>query len=165
MTPGTYKRFIFSSRANYCFFPLAILFIILAEGINALFFRLFAIFELINEGEPNIFDDDVTLYWIILGILTFALFIVLVVKDFLLSMVILNSNEQLHEDMIEAILRSPVSYFDTTPSGILMNKFSNDLGVLDNALYISFIYTFEGPIVILSSLINISSRSPPHFSW
>ena len=36
--------------------------------------------------------------------------------------------------MIEAIVRCPGKFFDTTPSGILVNKFSNDLGILDNTM-------------------------------
>jgi ABC-type multidrug transport system fused ATPase/permease subunit len=31
-------------------------------------------------------------------------------------------------------MRSPASFFDSTPSGILINKFSNDLGVIDSSL-------------------------------
>lgn len=44
--------------------------------------------------------------------------------------------------MINAIVRSPGSFFDTTPSGILTNKFSNDLGVIDNGLILMMIDGF-----------------------
>jgi len=36
--------------------------------------------------------------------------------------------------MINGIVRSPCDFFDSTPSGRLTNKFSNDLGILDNTL-------------------------------
>ena len=58
--------------------------------------------------------------------------------------------------MIEAIVRSPGSFFDCTPSGVLANKFSNDLGVIDNILILSMIDSFEGPISIIAAIINIS---------
>jgi len=64
----------------------------------------------------------------------FVFFIVLIVKYLLLSYVSLFSNEKLHEDMIHGLVRCPSSYFDITPSGRLINKFSNDLGILDNTL-------------------------------
>jgi len=57
--------------------------------------------------------------------------------------------------MIRSIVRCPSHFFDTTPSGILINKFSNDLGVLDSALSFSFIFTLEGPALTLVALINV----------
>ena len=41
--------------------------------------------------------------------------------------------------MILGIVRSPGHFFDQTPSGVLINKFSNDLGVLDNSLSQAFV--------------------------
>ncbi len=56
------------------------------------------------------------------------------IKYICLNFCILNSSESIHESMIRAIMRSPASFFDSTPSGILINKFSNDLGVIDSSL-------------------------------
>lgn len=36
--------------------------------------------------------------------------------------------------MLESTLRSPTSFFDQTSSGTLMNKFSNDLGIVDRSI-------------------------------
>jgi ATP-binding cassette subfamily C (CFTR/MRP) protein 1 len=41
--------------------------------------------------------------------------------------------------MIHGLVRCPSSYFDTTPTGRLVNKFSNDLGILDNTLSFVFV--------------------------
>jgi len=57
--------------------------------------------------------------------------------------------------MIEAIVRSPGSFFDSTPSGMLTNKFSNDLGIIDNGLISAMVDSFEGPVAIISAIINI----------
>lgn len=57
--------------------------------------------------------------------------------------------------MIEGIVRSPGSFFDSTPSGVLINKFSNDLGVIDKNLIFSLIDTLEGPSIIIVAIINI----------
>lgn len=57
--------------------------------------------------------------------------------------------------MINAIVRSPGSFFDVTPSGLLTNKFSNDLGIIDNVLIMAMIDGFEGPLVLLSAIVNI----------
>ena len=57
--------------------------------------------------------------------------------------------------MIQGLVRSPCSYFDTTPTGQLTNRFSNDLGVLDTLLGFISIDALEGPIYIIASMINI----------
>jgi len=57
--------------------------------------------------------------------------------------------------MINGIVRSPGSFFDTTPSGMLISKFSNDLSILDNSLLSSMIDLFEGPALSIVALANI----------
>ena len=58
--------------------------------------------------------------------------------------------------MINSIVRSPSSFFDTNPSGILINKLSNDLGTIDNNLFYSLTEAIEGPISAFIAIINIS---------
>jgi ATP-binding cassette subfamily C (CFTR/MRP) protein 4 len=57
--------------------------------------------------------------------------------------------------MIHGLVRCPSAYFDTTPTGRLINKFSNDLGILDNTLSFVFFDMIEGPIITIIMLINI----------
>ncbi len=75
-----------------------------------------------------------TQFWLALGLLLVGYFIFNLIKYFLLNTTILNSNQALHKDMIHGLVRSPSFYFDITPTGRLNNKFSNDLGILDNIL-------------------------------
>jgi ATP-binding cassette subfamily C (CFTR/MRP) protein 4 len=86
------------------------------------------------DGTYKVFKGDNNLYWTILGIMLVVYFILLIVKYFMVSVVALWSNEKLHEMMMHGLVRCPSSYFDTTPTGRLINKFSNDLGILDNML-------------------------------
>jgi ATP-binding cassette, subfamily C (CFTR/MRP), member 4 len=62
--------------------------------------------------------------------------------------------------MVNGIVRSPGSFFDITPSGVLINKFSNDLGILDNSLALAMIDTFEGPTSIVVAMVNICQIYP-----
>jgi ABC-type multidrug transport system fused ATPase/permease subunit len=62
-------------------------------------------------------------------------FIFSVIKYFLINFGILNINSAIHKDMIHGLLRSNSSSFDSTPSGQFNNKFSNDLGIMDNVLF------------------------------
>lgn len=40
--------------------------------------------------------------------------------------------------MIYSLVRSHSYYFDITPVGRLTNKFSNDIGILDNVIIFTF---------------------------
>lgn len=41
----------------------------------------------------------------------------------------------LHQDMVSAVLGAPINnYYDITPIGVSLNRFSRDLGVLENML-------------------------------
>jgi ABC-type bacteriocin/lantibiotic exporter with double-glycine peptidase domain len=62
--------------------------------------------------------------------------------------------------MLNSVLRSPSSLFDSTPSGVLINKFSNDLGLLDRNLPSAFVYNFEGPCSVIVALVNICQIYP-----
>lgn len=74
--------------------------------------------------------------------LVFAYLLVLILKYFCLNMCLLNSSQNIHEMMVKSVVRSPMKFFDLTPSGTLTNKFTNDLGVIDNNLIYSLINFF-----------------------
>lgn len=59
--------------------------------------------------------------------------------------------------MITSLSRSPCSYFDVTPTGRLNSRFSNDMGVIDNALTFSLTDSIQAPIVICILLANVVS--------
>lgn len=41
------------------------------------------------------------------------------------------ASKKLHTDMLFSIMRQPMSFFDTTPLGRVMNRFSRDIDVID----------------------------------
>ena len=46
----------------------------------------------------------------------------------------LRSGRQLHQKLLEKVIRLPMSFFDTQPSGRLLNRFSRDTEALDTNL-------------------------------
>ena len=153
---STYKNYLFFSGKNIPIFTAAVLLFLVTEVINTIYFRILAQYDLVDSGKSaDSWMENYRSFWLCLWMLQIGYFILMVLKYFIINLVILNSNEALHEEMIQSIMRTPCSYFDMTPSGRLVNKFSNDLGLMDSLMAFVFVDAFEGPIISIIMLINI----------
>jgi ABC-type multidrug transport system fused ATPase/permease subunit len=153
VTLESYFNYLFLTPGNKFLFSVTIVLFLVSEGINMAYMRFLAMHN--SKAMSNSLLADENLYWLTLGMMQVSYFILSWFRYFFLNIVILFSNEKLHELMIEGLVRSPTSFFDTTPSGRLINTFSNDLGLLDMTLAFSFTDMIEGPIVSISMLVNI----------
>ena len=87
-----------------------------------------------------------------------AFFVLLYAVVTAISMV--RASRILHYNMLYNILRSPMHFFDTTPIGRILNRFSRDIETIDNLLpnlIRSWLNTFFG---VLSTIIVISYSTP-----
>jgi multidrug resistance-associated protein (MRP) len=60
--------------------------------------------------------------------------ICVIVSTVLLNLACIRSSQILHNRMLERVLRATVSWFNTTPSGRIMNRFSKDVDAVDVSL-------------------------------
>ena len=155
VTWRSYVNYMFYSSRNNYMFPLCILFFLITESTNVLYFRFISQYDLMKANAEGTTFDNMSHYWLALGLLLLGYFIFSLIKYFLLNVVVLNSNEDIHKGMIHGLVRSPSYYFDITPTGRLNNKFSNDLGILDNMLAFVLTDSIEGPIISLILIANV----------
>ena len=73
----------------------------------------------------------------------------------------LRASEKLHSAMTEAVLKSPVLFFDTNPAGRILNRFSKDLGCMDDLLPGQSLFTIQ----LLLFLLNGSVLSAVSNVW
>lgn len=96
----------------------------------------------------------------VLGSITGYSLVIYFGKSILLSFLLLRSATSYHNKMLDGMLKYPVQFFDTNPVGRILNRFTNDLGVLDAVLPFVLKDILDDIFSIISSLITISISSP-----
>lgn len=71
-----------------------------------------------------------------------ALFLSAVVS-FLFYYTLLHASENLHNKMVTAVMQAPVLFFDTNPVGRILNRFSKDIGCMDDTIPPQFLLAVQ----------------------
>lgn len=77
-------------------------------------------------------DREMCIY--IYTIITIATIIVSLIRSFSFFNVCMNSSINLHDGMFNSITRATMRFFNTNSSGRILNRFSKDMGAIDEML-------------------------------
>ncbi|XP_076024056.1 ATP-binding cassette sub-family C member 3 isoform X2 [Genypterus blacodes] len=86
--------------------------------------------------------------------------VLVMMSSFTLAMGNISAARKLHADLLDNKFHTPQSFFDTTPIGRVLNRFSKDIFVIDEALpstVLMFLATF---FISLSTMIVIVATTP-----
>ena len=81
-------------------------------------------------------------------------------RVFLFFIVSLRSSQRLHDRMVEAILHAQPSFFDTNPTGRILNRFSRDIGTMDEQLPPIFISCIQESLYVFSGVLVPAITNP-----
>lgn len=92
-----------------------------------------------NEVAANMTSNSTSfdsrdLYLSVYGGLGVGQAVMVVLGSLFLYLSTLKSARRLHDNMLHNVMRSPMSFFDTTPQGRILNRFGKDIDVLDNTM-------------------------------
>lgn len=73
------------------------------------------------------------------------------------------ASQKLHDAMAFSILRSPMSFFETTPLGRIINRFSTDINAIDEGLQNIFSFFFNSLLSYVVTVILIGFNIPWFF--
>uniref|UniRef100_A0A663DU40 ATP binding cassette subfamily C member 2 n=1 Tax=Aquila chrysaetos chrysaetos TaxID=223781 RepID=A0A663DU40_AQUCH len=71
-----------------------------------------------------------------------------------------SSSRVMHQQLLSNILRVPMSFFDTTPTGRIVNRFAKDIFTIDETIPMSFRSWLSCFMAIISTLLMISLATP-----
>jgi len=84
----------------------------------------------------------------------------IMVATTVLSIFTLNAAIKLHHSMLMRILKSPMSFFDTTPLGRILNRFSKDIDIVDNTIPMTMRMVLNQLLNVLGTLVAIVFAMP-----
>eukprot|EP00041_Stephanoeca_diplocostata_P037729 m.1441308 g.1441308 ORF g.1441308 m.1441308 type:complete len:1389 (-) comp25094_c0_seq49:2097-6263(-) len=109
-----------------------------------------------NAGDMQDNPDKHTYLGVYVG--SAILFLVLqVVKSFFYNRQMLTAASTLHRNLLKRVVRAPMAFFDTTPSGRILTHFSKDLDEIDARLVLlcDQLLTFGSMIALAILVISI----------
>ncbi|KAG0203496.1 hypothetical protein BGX28_004249 [Mortierella sp. GBA30] len=106
-------------------------------------------------------DDNAGKFLGVYGALI-VIYIVLNVVSCYVAMVLaaIRASTRLHERLLTKIMRLPMSFFDTTPLGRIVNRFSGDIFGIDELTPWNFIQVFICGTSVLGTVVVIATTTP-----
>ena len=79
--------------------------------------------------------------------------VVMAVSSLFFTYTLLKAAENLHNKMTLATIKAPVKFFDSTPAGRILNRFSKDIGSMDDVLPPLFLQALIFCLFSLSAIL------------
>ncbi|KAJ0181350.1 hypothetical protein K1T71_003435 [Dendrolimus kikuchii] len=92
---------------------------------------------------------------LVFGVITIATVVVALIRAFMFFSLCMKSSITLHDKMFEYISRSPMSFFHSNASGRVINRFSKDMGAVDELLPQAMIDCFQIMLNLVGVIIVI----------
>lgn len=70
------------------------------------------------------------------------------------------ASRYLHQSILVNVMHSPMSFFETTPLGRIVNRFSKDISTIDDKVPMSLVQFLRTFFTVLGTIIAISFATP-----
>ncbi|KAF5283708.1 hypothetical protein FQR65_LT13743 [Abscondita terminalis] len=114
-----------------------------------------------NIGKNMVLDTNTILFfsrinciYIYTGIV-FALIIVTLIRSFSFFTLCINASTRLHDNMFISVIHATMTFFNTNSSGRILNRFSKDIGSVDELLPNAIIQTAQIGLSVLGTVIVV----------
>uniref|UniRef100_A0A7G3A7F5 Putative abc transporter c family member 3 n=1 Tax=Lutzomyia longipalpis TaxID=7200 RepID=A0A7G3A7F5_LUTLO len=97
---------------------------------------------------------------IIYGLLIFGVICSTTIRGWMFFNLCMRASKQLHNKMFGSILHSAMIFFDANPSGRILNRFSRDMGAIDEMLPKAMMDAIQVGLVMIGILAMVSIVNP-----
>ncbi|KAK2941716.1 Multidrug resistance-associated protein [Blattamonas nauphoetae] len=111
--------------------------------------------------NPNMFGGDKYYYWKIgvFGLSVPVSLVLMIGRATLLACGSKRSNRIIHNELLTNVMRCPTSFFDTTPLGRIINRFTGDLSQTDMMLLSMFMNILNMLIGVVGQIVIVSIQN------
>ncbi|PQE22272.1 ABC transporter protein [Rutstroemia sp. NJR-2017a WRK4] len=113
--------------------------------------------SIIAQVAPNV---DVAYYLTVYAFIGLACMLIALFRDFWLFFGSLTASWKIHKDLMESVTRAKFKFFDSTPLGQLMNRFSKDLEAVDQEVAPVAIGVMSCALAVVVTIVLIAVITP-----
>lgn len=116
----------------------------------------------LGEWGSNSLSLESNNYIIVYAGISIAVGILIYLKGYFFANFIVASSRVIQRKLITALLHTPLSWFDVTPTGRIISRATKDQDDLDSNLAFNVQFSTQNLLVVLSSIIIISAATPSY---
>ncbi|KAM9942610.1 hypothetical protein ACTFIT_005997 [Dictyostelium discoideum] len=150
----TYKEYFYYGSSNLFLFITLLVFLI------GLIVNRLSDFWLTIWTEQSFKEKSQTFYIICFVSIFIVSLILIFIRYSLVAKIGFKSSKKLHDLLINSISKSPIQFFDSNPSGRILNRFSNDISDIDTSMIDMFSDTLEYIFAIVVGIFSIIYINP-----
>ncbi|GAA5984896.1 hypothetical protein JCM11641_003618 [Rhodosporidiobolus odoratus] len=147
---GAVYRHIYQLAKGWYTFPLLVLALACQQGAQVTGSYMLVWWQEDEFNQPQGFYEGM---YAMLGVLQALFSFMLGLSTTIIGF---NVSRSLHHRAITGALNAPMSFFDTTPQGRIMNRFSKDIDTVDNTLNDSFRMFVSTAAGVIGSIVLIA---------
>lgn len=99
-------------------------------------------------------------YIIVYACISVVVAILIMFKGFFFAKFIVATSRVIQKKLIQTLIKTPLSWFDVTPTGRIISRTTKDQDDLDNSLSFNVQFASQNLLILLSSIIIISVATP-----
>eukprot|EP00095_Tigriopus_kingsejongensis_P006313 snap_masked-scaffold61_size441589-processed-gene-3.13 protein:Tk06313 transcript:snap_masked-scaffold61_size441589-processed-gene-3.13-mRNA-1 annotation:"abc transporter" len=106
-----------------------------------------------NDVNPARANDNTPFYLGIYSGIGLLQIVIMIIREIVLFISCADASFIIHDKLLSRVVRSPMSFFDTNPIGRIVNRFSSDIGTVDDAIPFQislFLECFSSIVTVLA---------------
>ncbi|KAI8334843.1 P-loop containing nucleoside triphosphate hydrolase protein [Choanephora cucurbitarum] len=114
----------------------------------------------IYASDLSVADNDLNMYLAVYVAINFMIIVMVAIQYTLGFFRGIHASKVIHNQLLQKVFGASLYFFDTTPVGRILNRFSGDLDAIDTQIPFSFTHIFVDWIVVLAVVLVAIITTP-----